>query len=87
MQYDLLIQNVSSRSATRHIDLEKVLENSRTIFTCYPPFWRLFNNKLSKLKVTFKWQKLNYSSNANPIVTNNTPGIYLFVLEAEPIVL
>tara|TARA_R110000782_G_C14743243_1_gene406373 strand:+ start:531 stop:1082 length:552 start_codon:yes stop_codon:yes gene_type:complete len=86
MQYDLLIQNISSRSDTRHIDLQKALENNKTEFTFYPPFWRLFSLKLSKLNVVFNWKKLEYSSNDNPKVPPKTPGIYLFVLESNPIV-
>lgn len=85
MQYDLLIQGISSRSETRHIDLQKSLENNTCDFTFYPPFWRLFNYKLSKYDIDFSWQKLNYSSGIDPDVKPKTPGIYLFVLEAEPV--
>jgi len=84
MQYDLLIQKKSSRSDTRYIDLQKKIENNRGDFTFYPPFWRLFNKKLSDLKISFLWQKLEYSSNDNPTVPDNTPGIYLFVLQPSP---
>lgn len=86
MHYDLLIQSISSRSETRHIDLQKTLESNGAPFVFYPPFWRLFNKKLSKYKIVFNWQKINYSSNIDPSVKPKTPGIYLFVLEAEPVI-
>lgn len=86
MQYDLLIQKISSRSDTRYIDLQKKIENSRSDFTFYPPFWRLFNKKLSDLKIDFLWEKLKYSSNDNPIVGDNTAGIYMFVIQPFPTV-
>lgn len=86
MQYDLLIQKISSRNAKRFIDLQKVLENNQTVFTFYPPLWRLFKIKLAKHNISFKWQRLDYSSNDLPDVPVKTPGIYLFVLESSPTV-
>lgn len=76
MRFDLLIQNL--RKGTRYIDLEKRLENNRATFTFYPPFWRMFNYQLRG--VTFNWSFLEFKSNLDPIVPDNTPGIYLFVL-------
>jgi hypothetical protein len=87
MQYDLLIHNISSRSETRHLDLQKKLENNASDFTFYPPFWRFFKMKLARLNISFNWSKINFSSsNETPQVPNSTPGIYLFVLESKPVV-
>lgn len=76
MKFDLLIKTLTKE--TKHIDLQKRLENNQALFTFFPPFWRLFQKKLSH--VTFNWQYLEFSSNANPKVAEATPGIYLFVL-------
>ena len=84
MQYDLLIQKISSRSSTRYIDLQKKIENNQSFFSFYPPFWRLFKIKMDKFKINFNWSYLQYSSNLNPTVPAGTPGIYLFVLEPTP---
>jgi hypothetical protein len=84
MQYDLLIKSISSRGDTRFIDLQKKLENNVSNFTFYPPFWRLFNKKLSDLKIDFLWEKLKYSSDDKPIVDDKTPGIYMFVIQPAP---
>jgi hypothetical protein len=76
MKFDLLIRSLSE--GTKYINLQKKLENNWASFTFYPPFWRLFNNKLKH--INFNWQYLEYSSGANPLVAPQTPGIYLFVL-------
>jgi hypothetical protein len=86
MQYDLLIQKISTRNSTRYIDLQKKIENNQTIFSFYPPFWRLFKKKLDKYKISYNWNSLVYSTNSAPTVPANTPGIYLFVLEPTPTV-
>jgi hypothetical protein len=80
MRFDLLIQNL--RTGSRYIDLQKRLENYKFEVTTYPPFWRLFNYKLRN--ETLNFSSLKFSSNANPTVTDGTPGIYLFVLKPLP---
>lgn len=76
MKFDLLIRSLSE--GTKYIDLQKRFENNAATFTFYPPLWRLFNKKLSH--ITFNWNYVEFSSNANPAVAAATPGIYLFVL-------
>lgn len=76
MKFDLIIRRLAE--GTKYIDLQKKLENNQATFTFYPPFWRMFQRKLSH--VTFNWQHLEFSSNTNPLVAAATPGIYLFVI-------
>lgn len=80
MNYDLLIQRLKTRTGTRYIDLQKRLENNESSFLHFPPFWRMYKSKLEK-KVTFIWQNLKFSSGDDPVVSANTPGIYIFVLK------
>lgn len=84
MQHDLLIQKISDRESTKSLDLQKRLENYEIEFTAFPAFWRLFDMKLKKLGVTFNWSQINYASNANPNITLQTPGIYLFTIKPSP---
>jgi hypothetical protein len=79
MKFDLLLQKLKGSTSEKYILLAEKLESSWQPYVHYPPFWRLFGNKLSKM--TFNWQSLVYSSNANPIVPVNTPGLYVFVLQ------
>ncbi|MCW3072889.1 MAG: hypothetical protein JWO44_2779 [Bacteroidetes bacterium] len=77
MKFDLLIRSLTE--GTKYIDLQKKLETNAATFTFYPPLWRLFNKKLAH--ITFNWQHLEFSSNADPLVAASTPGMYLFVLK------
>lgn len=77
MKFDLLIQNL--KGGTKYLDLQKKLENNCATFTFYPPFWRLFNKKLNKIK--FNWSYIDFNGNTKPMVPPLTPGIYLFVLK------
>lgn len=84
MRYDLLIRHLSDYNVNRHINRQKKLENNVASFTYYPPFWRFFKRALKG--ITFDWQVLQYSTGAQPAVTANTPGIYLFVLNPSPVI-
>jgi hypothetical protein len=84
MQYDLLIRSISGFKDVKWIELSKRLENHQNMVGHYPPFWRLYSQKLSLLKINFNWQFLDFSSGASPAVPISTPGIYLFVLKPEP---
>lgn len=77
MKFDLLIQNL--KTGIKYIDLQKRLENNKSQFTHYPPFWRYFNSKLSH--VNFNWQFIDFASSNDPAVPPNTPGVYLFVMQ------
>lgn len=77
MKFDLLLQKL--KGSEKYIRLAEKLENSWHPFVHYPPFWRLFGKQLSSMN--FNWQSLEYSSGAQPAVPDNTPGLYIFVLQ------
>mgnify|MGYP002651869563 CR=1 FL=1 len=83
MKFDLLIQKL--KEGIEHINLQKRLENHQYQFTTFPPFWRLYNSKLASQNVTFN--SLKFSSDSDPNVPPNTPGVYLFVLKPTPVII